>query len=86
MKRIVKLVQATDQEIETRKEELQVMWEDRWLLLGTSGRNAWIQRHGDQPAFICPLLKAPRHAVRFLVTGGRATRFARLLRRIRMAL
>jgi len=88
MKRTLKLVRVSDQEIGKRgyRQGLQAMWEDRWMILGASGRTEWIQSHGAMPPVVCPLLSsAPSmHGVRRLLTGGQAKRFVRLLQRIRM--
>ena len=58
MKRIGKLVRATDHETARPeyKDGLQAMWEDRWILLGEAGRVDWFQRHGHLPPQRNPML------------------------------
>ena len=58
MKRIVRLVQATDREIGRSRyqEGLQAMWEARWALRGQRGLARWKGSHGEAPAILCPLL------------------------------
>ena len=58
MKRIGRLIRATDQESAHTdyKDGLQAMWEDRWVLLGDAGRLDWFQRHGQLPPERNPML------------------------------
>lgn len=59
MKRIGRLIRATDQEISQHayQKGLQSMWEARWRLLGEAGKVQWHRRHGARPAAICPLVE-----------------------------
>lgn len=88
MSRIGKLVQAKRQDIVKLgyQEGLQAMWEDRWSLLGPTGRADWFQRHGAHPPAHCPLLTAPVHGIRRCLRGGQQSPFGITLRRIRAAL
>lgn len=87
MKRIVRLVRATDQETGTQKYQdgLQAMWEDRWVMLGAGGRAEWVRCHGAVPPAQCPLLGSAdtRLVVRLRLNGSQATPAGRLLRSLR---
>ncbi len=90
MKRIVRLVQATDQETGTvnYQDGLQAMWEARWARLGKGGRADWFRSHGAVPPALCPLLvPAPlKVTVRLPLGGSQTTPAGRLLARIRIAI
>jgi hypothetical protein len=47
---------------------LQVMWEDRWMLLAAHGKADWLKRHGKH------LLDAPRNAAHPLLRALRRMR------------
>lgn len=89
MKRIVRLVRATDREIcrPHYQQGLQAMWEDRLGQLGSDARLDWSRRHGTPPPALCPLLCPQGPKVRLQVRLGRSggTLAGRLLRCIRKA-
>ncbi|HJV22053.1 MAG TPA: hypothetical protein VJ570_05120 [Holophagaceae bacterium] len=88
MNRIGRLIPAPGQDLVklTYQDGLQAMWEERWSLLGPTGRFDWFQRHGALPPSQCPLLPAPVHGIRRRLTGEQDTAFGRTFRRIRAAL
>jgi len=75
MKRIGRLIRATDREIgqHAYQQGLQSMWEARWRLLGEAGRVQWHRRHGARPAPVRPLvepLPAPALSLALSVLRG----------------
>lgn len=86
MKRIVRLVRATDREycMPPAQPGLQALWDERWVLLGSDGQAQWTERHGTAPADLGPPSPAgPKHWLRVRLGRSGGTPAGRLLCSIR---